>query len=199
MQQYYWEWICIIIASGCYILWAVLCCNLDHFAFIFVFNWLCHFAVTKFQSNLLPFFRQLQMAPAHSSYNIVSLCDKVRASESAVSFLKDYGVLNNSATCTKCLSELTDVHRKPGTAYWYYPCSTCNTMVSIRSNTILSHGKIGMRTFILMAYTFIMCQGLTLAQKIHEVSLILIFLFFSHWCTIFVSLFWYLVFHNNSD
>ena len=113
------------------------------------------------------------MPPAKCSYNIISLCDKVRASESAVTFLRNHGVLNNSATCAKCLRELTEVHRKPGTAYWYYSCSTCNTMQSVRSNTILSHAKIGMRTFILMAYTFIMCQGLTLAQKIHEVILIL--------------------------
>ena len=35
----------------------------------------------------------------------------------------------------------------------------------------LSHAKIGIRSFILLAYTFIMCQGLTIAQKIHEVNL----------------------------
>ena len=67
-----------------------------------------------------------------SSYNIVALCDKVRASESAVAFLREQGILNNSATCATCLRELSEVHRKPGTAYWYYSCSTCKTMVSIR-------------------------------------------------------------------
>ena len=42
-------------------------------------------------------------------------------------------------------------------------------MTSIRDGTLLSRANIGIRTFILLAYTFIMFQGLTIAQRIHEV------------------------------
>ena len=109
------------------------------------------------------------MPKARSSYNLVSLCNKVKASESAVAFLKQHCILNNKANCSKCLQEVDEMVCKPGTSYWYFLCSSCKTKVSIRDNTILSHAKIGIRTFILLAYTFIMCQGLTIAQKIHEV------------------------------
>ena len=112
------------------------------------------------------------MSSADSSYNLISLCDEVRTSESAVAFLKDYGILNKRATCSKCLREVDEMVCKPGTSDdWYFLCSSCKTRVSVCTNTILSHDKIGIRTFILLAYTFIMLQGLSVAQKIHEVCL----------------------------
>ena len=110
-----------------------------------------------------------QMKKVFSSKNLVSLANRVRSSEAAVSFLKENGILHSRTECSSCLTELTQMRRKPGSAYWYFHCVPCKAKVSIRNKTILSHSKIGLRTFIMMAYTFIMCQGLTIAQKIHEV------------------------------
>ena len=111
-----------------------------------------------------------EMPPAHSKFSIITLCDKIKKSESAIAFLKEHGVLNSSAKCSKCSKELNEIYRKSGTSYYYFSCSDCGTMVSIRDGTILSRAHIGIRTFALLAYTFVMCQGLTLNQKIHEVD-----------------------------
>ena len=111
------------------------------------------------------------MPRVFSSKNLVSLANRVRTSEAAVSFLQQNGILHSKTRCSKCFNELTDMRRRPGTSYWYFHCQPCQTSVSIRNKTILSHSKIGLRTFVLLAYTFIMCQGLTIAQKIHEVFL----------------------------
>ena len=109
------------------------------------------------------------MPRVFSSKNLVSLANRVRTSEAAVSFLQQNGILHSKTRCSKCFNELTDMRRRPGTSYWYFHCQPCQTSVSIRNKTILSHSKIGLRTFVMLAYTFIMCQGLTIAQKIHEV------------------------------
>lgn len=105
----------------------------------------------------------------HSDFNLVKLCDQIRASDSAVNFLKNCGILNKSASCRKCSAEVSLMQRKAGTGYWYFSCMNCKTKMSVRNNTILSHANIGLRTFIMLCYTFIMCQGLSLCQKIHEV------------------------------
>ena len=97
----------------------------------------------------------------------MSLCEKVKYSEDAVSFLRDHEILHKKSTCTKCLQELSDTFQTPGTSYRYFHCTNCRTKVSIRNQTILSHAHIGIRFFILLAYTFV--PG-TIAQKIHEVN-----------------------------
>ena len=108
------------------------------------------------------------MPRAQSSYNLVSLCEKVKYSEDAVSFLRDHEILQKKKSkCAKCLLELSDTFQTPGTSYRYFHCTNCSTKVSIRNQTILSHAHIGIRFFILLAYTFV--PG-TIAQKIHEVN-----------------------------
>ena len=111
------------------------------------------------------------MPPPKSSFTLITLSNKVTASESAVEFLKSHQVLNNSSTCKKCGTLNSKVVQKKNTSYYYFPCDNknCNSMTSIRDGTILSRANIGIRTFILLAYTFIMFQGLTIAQRIHEV------------------------------
>ena len=111
------------------------------------------------------------MPSTYSKFNLITLCEKVRKSELAVEFLKSHGILNQKANCRKCFKEVTEMFKKPGTSYYYFFCSDCRTMVSIRDGTILSGGHIGIRTFCLLTYNFIMCQGLTLQQKIHEVRI----------------------------
>jgi hypothetical protein len=111
------------------------------------------------------------MPPPKSSFTLITLSNKVTVSESAVEFLRSQNVLNNSSVCKKCGTCKTKVVRKRNTSYYYFPCETqnCNTMTSIRDGTILSRANIGIRTFILLSYTFIMFQGLTISQRIHEV------------------------------
>ena len=111
------------------------------------------------------------MPPSKSSFTLITLSNKVTASESAVEFLKSQNILNNSSICKKCGTCNTKVVRKRNTSYYYFPCEkqNCNSMTSIRDGTILSHANIGLRTFILLVYTFIMFQGLTISQRIHEV------------------------------
>ena len=92
-----------------------------------------------------------QIKKVFSSKNLVSLANRVRSSEAAVSFLKENGILHSRTKCSSCLTELTQMHRKPGSAYWYFHCVPCKAKVSIRNKTILSHSKIGLRTFIMMA------------------------------------------------
>lgn len=111
------------------------------------------------------------MPPCKSSYSLVTLCSKVKRSLDAVNFLIYHNILNKTAVCRKCDTELSEQCHKPGTAYYYFPCHKCNTKVSIRDKTILSHSNIGIRTFIMLTYTFVMFSGLTLAQKIHEADL----------------------------
>ena len=111
------------------------------------------------------------MPPANSKYSLITLYEEIRKSESVVGFLQDHGILNSSANCKKCSKDLKDVHKKTGSFYYYFTCSDCGTMVSIRDGTILSRANIPMRTFTLLTYAFSMLQGLTLTQKIHEVIL----------------------------
>ena len=113
---------------------------------------------------------QIVMPKSRSSFNFYTLCRKVLNLESSVSFLQEYGVLHKKVKCPKCENELSYIHRDKGTSYCYFRCSSCKSKVSIRDNTMLSHAKIGIRSFILLAYLFIMSQGLTIAQKIHEVK-----------------------------
>ena len=110
------------------------------------------------------------MPSAKSTLSFVTLTDKVKCSENAISFLKEHGILNSSANCKKCFRELTTMKRLNNSAYWYFHCQLCDTKVSIRDRTILSHSHIGIRTFCLLLYTFVMFQGLTVSQKIHEVG-----------------------------
>ena len=148
------------------------------------------------------------MPRAHSSFNLITLCDKVRVADSAVAFLKEQGILKTSVLCKKCGCDLSTVKKRHGTGYYYFRCCSCDSMISIRyffykylqylwrdfyisqyqififrifcilffcrDGTILAHRHIGIRTFILLTYSFAMCQGLTLQQKIHEVCLHLI-------------------------
>ena len=72
--------------------------------------------------------------------------------------------------CTKCLLELSDTFQTPGTSYRYFHCTNCRTKVSIRNQTILSHAHIGIRFFILLAYTFVPGTIAQNCQKIHEVN-----------------------------
>ena len=109
------------------------------------------------------------MPRVRPSYNLVTLFYKVKKLESAVSFLQDYGVLHKSAQCTKCHQEVVDIHQETGTGYFSFRCNRCETKVSVRDNTHLAVANIGIRTFILLTYLFIMLQGLTIAQKVHEV------------------------------
>ena len=111
------------------------------------------------------------MPPCKSSYSLVTLCSEVKRALDAVNFLIFHKILNKTAECKKCGTELSEQCHKPGTAYYYFPCHKCKTMVSIRDGTILSHSNIGIRTFIMLTYTFVMFSGLTLAQKIHEADL----------------------------
>ena len=104
-----------------------------------------------------------------SNNNLVSLYYKVKKLESAVSFLQEHGVLHKSVKCTKCLREVVDIDQETGTGYFFFQCRSCKTKVSVRDNTLLSLVNIGIRTFILLAYLFIDLQGLSIAQKVHEV------------------------------
>jgi len=108
------------------------------------------------------------MPRARSSNNLVTLFYKVKKLESAVSFLQEHGVLHKSVNCTKCLREVDDIDQETGTGHFFFRCRSCNKKVSVRDNTLLSQGNIGIRTFILLTYLFIMLQGLSVAQKVHE-------------------------------
>ena len=112
---------------------------------------------------------QIKMPRVRPSYNLVTLFYKVKKLESAVSFLQDYGILQKSAKCSKCHQEVVDIHQGTGTGYFCFRCNRCETKVSIRDNTLLALANIGIRTFILLTYLFVMLQGLTIAQKVHEV------------------------------
>ena len=101
------------------------------------------------------------MPRVRPSYNLVTLFYKVKKLESAVSFLQDYGVLHKSAKCSKCHQEVVDIHQETGTGYFSFRCSRCETKVSVRDNTHLAVANIGIRTFILLTYLFVMLQGLT--------------------------------------
>lgn len=122
----------------------------------------------KLRLSLLQFF-QVKMPRARSSNNLVTLFYKVKKLESAVSFLQEHGVLHKSVNCTKCLREVDDIDQETGTGHFFFRCRSCNKKVSVRDNTLLSQGNIGIRTFILLTYLFIMLQGLSVAQKVHEV------------------------------
>ena len=107
-----------------------------------------------------------KMPRAQSSYNLMSLCEKVKYSEDFF-FEGSWNFAKKKSTCAKCLLELSDTFQTPGTSYRYFHCTNCRTKVSIRNQTILSDAHIGIRFFILLAYTFV--PG-TIAQKIHEVN-----------------------------
>ena len=144
--------------------------------------------------SLLLFF-QVKMPRARSSDNLVTLFYKVKKLESAVSFLQEHGVLHKSVKCTKCLREVVHFNQEKGTGHFFFRCRSCNTKVSVRDNTLLSQGNIGIRTFILLTYLFIMLQGLSIAQKVHEVwqnNLILTLFAIHLWlCLIFCFVLWY--------
>ena len=117
-------------------------------------------------------FRVLGVMPScYSKFSLITLCQKVANSKSAIEFLKVHGILNSKGRCKKCSKELTEVTQHLNTSYYYFFCPVCRTKVSIRDGSILSGANIGLRTFCLLAYTFVMCQGLTLDQKIHEVRI----------------------------
>ena len=111
------------------------------------------------------------MPSSYSKFSLITLCQKVANSKSAIEFLKVHGILNSKGRCKKCSKELSEVTQHLNTSYYYFFCPVCRTKVSIRDGTILSGANIGIRTFCLLAYTFVMCQGLTLDQKIHEVRI----------------------------
>lgn len=104
-----------------------------------------------------------------SSYNLITLSNEIRTSDSAIEFLRRQGLLNNASKCAKCGNVSTVVHKKAGTNYHYFACPTCRTQTSMRDGSIMAHKHTGFRTFINLCYTFIMFSALTLAQKIHEV------------------------------
>ena len=72
------------------------------------------------------------MPRAHSTFNLITLCDKVRVADSAVEFLKQQGILKTSVACKKCHCDLSTVKRREGTGYYYFRCCNCDSMTSIR-------------------------------------------------------------------
>ena len=107
-----------------------------------------------------------------SSYNCYTLTNLVGTSQSAIDFLQSKNILHKSAQCKKCGWSNSTVLKKPDTNYYYFPCDNCDSsMTSIRDNTLLQYKHVPLRTFCLLAYTFVMCLGLSNAQKIHEVSM----------------------------
>ena len=140
------------------------------------------------------------MPRARSSNNLVTLFYKVKKLESAVSFLQEHGVLHKSVNCTKCLREVDDIDQETGTGHFFFRCHSCNKKVSVRDNTLLSQGNIGIRTFILLTYLFIMLQGLSVAQKVHEVwqNNLILTLFANHlWQCLFFCFVLYDISHQS--
>ena len=105
-----------------------------------------------------------------AKFNLVTYCNKVRTTAKAIAFLQSVGVLPKTVKCSKCDQTLATLSRKPRTAYFYFACKDCNTMKSVRDNTILAHKHTGMRTLCILSYLYSTCTGLTLAQKLHEVQ-----------------------------
>ena len=105
-----------------------------------------------------------------SEFNLVTYSNRVRTTARAVKFLQSVGVLNTHVNCSKCGKENSIVKRKANTAYFFFFCEDCKTMKSVRDQTILSNKHIGMRTLCILVYLFSKCQGLTLEQKLREVS-----------------------------
>ena len=105
-----------------------------------------------------------------SRYNIITFHEAVKTSDSAIAFLQEHKILRTTAPCSKCGIENSRIVKKSGTNYHYFPCDNCATMTSIRNKTFLAHKHTGLRTFCMILYTFVMLQGLSIAQKIHEVG-----------------------------
>ena len=106
---------------------------------------------------------------AKPAFNLYSFCNKVKSTEKAVDYLQKVGVLCKSVNCSKCEKTIDVVRRQPGTNYFYFSCEDCKTVKSVRDHTIMANKHLGMRTLCLLVYMFVMCNGLTIAQKLQEV------------------------------
>ena len=65
-----------------------------------------------------------------SSYNLLTLGNEIRSSESAIMFLQSRNLLHKSSTCSKCSCVNDTVRREPGTNYYYFPCLWCHNLHS---------------------------------------------------------------------
>ena len=65
-----------------------------------------------------------------SSYNLLTLGNEIRSSESAIMFLQSRNLLHKSSTCSKCGCVNDTVRREPDTNYYYFPCLWCHNLHS---------------------------------------------------------------------
>ena len=96
--------------------------------------------------------------------------DEVRTPENQVEFLQKLGIINTTHHCNICNIEVTNIKKRPGTKYFYLECTNCHTQTSIRKNTVLYKKGISIRSFVLLAYTFI-ALTFTHEQYCYELSL----------------------------
>ena len=64
--------------------------------------------------------------------NALALADRLRSPKDQVSFLQEHRILPHAYTCPDCDLTTEEVKLKPGTSYWYFNCTGCNSQTSLR-------------------------------------------------------------------
>ena len=78
------------------------------------------------------------------SENFVSLNEKVRTPENSVKYLQEKGIVKTETVCTKCEKVVSKMRKKNN--FYFFRCSTSDTVESIRSGTFL-YGKVDFSWF----------------------------------------------------
>ena len=105
-----------------------------------------------------------------SRYKMCHLYDQIRTPDSQIAFLQKHDIFNTSHLCPDCDIVSTTVKNRAGSMYHYFECEKCHKQTSIRKNTVLYKKGISLRSFLMIAYIFVMLNY-THEQIIHEVDL----------------------------